>query len=317
MSLIGKVPERADIGSKEHKMKEEKLTVKPLRIQLDSQKQTLKETLNVSFKLSDVQPLEMQIAGHGSMGDDQRGLLVHASGIVLKPVQAVPKGPREVAFYTKLSSSTHTTDLKLLTLTAKFFGLETLEGCDYLVLENLTEGLRKPCVMDVKIGRRTYGPDASKDKMTKEDSKYCGTKVPLGFSVLGIITHNRTGYLRLDKSFGRSLNVDNIHLVNANFLKLDHKEAVTVAHSFVEKLEDLINFFSTQTRYHFYASSLLFVYDSDAIDVGASVRLKMIDFAHVFPGHDSLDDNFIHGLQNLTDLFKTFLLPNFINQQIH
>ena len=28
-----------------------------------------------------------------------RGLLVHESGFVLKPVQAPPKGTREVAFY--------------------------------------------------------------------------------------------------------------------------------------------------------------------------------------------------------------------------
>ena len=48
---------------------------------------------------------------------------------------------------------------------------------DYLVLENLTQGLGAPCVMDVKIGARTYGPDASEAKMKQEDAKYQGTKV--------------------------------------------------------------------------------------------------------------------------------------------
>ena len=63
-----------------------------------------------------VSPLQTQIAGHGSENDGQRyfsrwtqgttaidvlarGLLVHESGFVLKPVQAPPKGTREVAFY--------------------------------------------------------------------------------------------------------------------------------------------------------------------------------------------------------------------------
>ena len=37
----------------------------------------------------------------GTMANDvlARGLLVHESGFVLKPVQAPPKGTREVAFY--------------------------------------------------------------------------------------------------------------------------------------------------------------------------------------------------------------------------
>ena len=48
---------------------------------------------------------------------------------------------------------------------------------DYLVLENLTQGLGAPCVMDVKIGARTYGPDASEAKKKQEDAKYQGTKV--------------------------------------------------------------------------------------------------------------------------------------------
>ena len=45
------------------------------------------------------------------------------------------------------------------------------------MLENLTQGLKAPCVMDVKIGARTYGPDATEAKMKQEDAKYLGTKV--------------------------------------------------------------------------------------------------------------------------------------------
>ena len=72
MSVFGKGPVRTEMGSKELQRKEDKLTVKPIRIQLDSQKQSLKKTLNVSIKSSDVQPLETQIAGHGTNGDGKR-----------------------------------------------------------------------------------------------------------------------------------------------------------------------------------------------------------------------------------------------------
>jgi hypothetical protein len=43
-----------------------------------------------------------------------------------------------------------------------------------------TQGMRRPCVMDIKIGARTYGPDASPAKVRQEDAKYLGTKKPLG-----------------------------------------------------------------------------------------------------------------------------------------
>ena len=37
-----------------------------------------------------------------------------------------------------------------------------------------------PCVMDIKIGAKTYGPTASAAKIAQEDAKYLGTKKPLG-----------------------------------------------------------------------------------------------------------------------------------------
>ena len=45
------------------------------------------------------------------------------------------------------------------------------------MLENLTRDLGAPCVMDIKIGARTYGPDATDANKKKKDAKYQGTKV--------------------------------------------------------------------------------------------------------------------------------------------
>jgi hypothetical protein len=39
----------------------------------------------------------------------------------------------------------------------QFYGIESIRGCDaderqhYLVLEDLTQGMRRPCVRDIKI----------------------------------------------------------------------------------------------------------------------------------------------------------------------
>jgi len=43
---------------------------------------------------------------------------------------------------------------------------------DYLVLGDITEGYALPSVMDVKIGSRTWGPDAPMKKRQQEDKKY-------------------------------------------------------------------------------------------------------------------------------------------------
>ena len=131
--------------------------------------------------------------------------------------------------------------------------------------------------------------------------------------MLGIISHDLAGVRRLTKTFGRGLARENIHQVLENFIRLEPPTARRVAQAFLDKLEVFSEFFSRQTRYHVYASSLLFVYDFAALQNGDesglinSVRLKLIDFAHVFPGDDQLDENFIHGLRNLSELFRSFV----------
>jgi len=270
-----------------------------------------------------VVPLPTQIAGHGSENDGQRGLLVHESGFVLKPVQAPPKGLREVAFYRAITSSTHPEDRAMKELTATFYGTESVKVqngvvgvSEYLVLENLTAGLALPCVMDVKMGRRTYGPDATREKARQEDAKYRGTKEPFGFSVLGIISHGPSGVERRTKAFGRGLGEATIHQVLEAFIRVEERDlADMVAQVFLDKLGEFSRFFGRQRRYHVYASSLLFVYDRAAVGRGrpalaATARLKLIDFAHVFPAEGRLDENFLFGLGNLEDMFRRFLARN-------
>lgn len=87
------------------------------------------------------------------------------------------------------------------------------------------------------------------------------------------------------------------------------------ATAFLNSLRGIEEFFERQTTYHVYASSLLFVYDGaflQNLDLNQSksedwVRLKMIDFAHVFPANGAKDENFIFGLKNLLKIFIDFL----------
>jgi len=306
-------------GNEKKKGKKEKnLTVKPIRLQLEEQsKNSLKKTLKVGIQVCEVSPLETQIAGHGSCDDGLSGMLQHSQGFVLKPVQPPPRGQREVDFYTKITSSAADDDVKMRELTAKFHGVENIKMTDgtksqFLMLENLTFGLSQPCVMDVKIGKITYGLDASDAKIARESKSYPGTKIPFGFSVLGIISNSEQGYKRLTKAFGRALDHSSLHTILDNFLDVNHKHAAQLARCFLVKLIEVYEFFSVQTSYHVFASSILFAYDYsnlDSIDWATTnpVRISLIDFAHIFPGNGVIDDNYLFGLRNLIKLFETFI----------
>jgi len=315
------------------KIKEEKkvkdLTVKPIRLKQEEPKLSIKKLVAGSIQDTDkLKPLETQVAGHGT-GDkiSHRGMLHHENGFVLKPAQAPPKGTREIEFYETISRSSNPIDAKLYSFMPKFYGTEkiSIDGLPhshYLVLEDLTEGMIAPCVMDIKIGAKTYGPTASAAKIAQEDAKYLGTKKPLGFSVLGIINRSGQdgGMKRYDKSFGMELQRNSVKKILEVFFNTpsEDKQIITkLVQHFSVLLSDVRQLFETQTRYHIYASSLLLVYDhqifsnetardSDDPKIGKHVRLRIIDFAHVFPANGTQDKNFIFGLDNLCKLFADF-----------
>ena len=54
----------------------------------------------------------------------------------------------------------------------RYFGVDKFSvggaETEYIVLEDLTEKCERPNVMDIKIGSRTYGPDALEKKRNHE-----------------------------------------------------------------------------------------------------------------------------------------------------
>ena len=183
---------------------------------------------------------------------------------------------------------------------------------DRIFLENITFGMSKPCLMDIKMGRITYGPDATEVKRAKESKSYPGTKYPLGFSVMGIISHSDSGYKRLTKEFGRSLDEGSLPEVLDNYLQVNSKFSKALAECFLVKLREVQALFLSQKSYRLYGSSILFSYDYDSlasVDWKSKnpVRLNLIDFAHNFPAEDKLDENYLFGLNNLIKLFDNFL----------
>jgi len=263
-----------------------------------------------------------QVGGHGAWDKDQT-MQVNKKGLVLKPVAQDVRGKREVEFFQTVFNSTDPKVKVFADFLPYFHGVNKKKRDDgslgeFLMMENLTNNFSKPCIMDVKIGARTYGPDAKPEKMKQQDASYTGTKVPYGFSVPGLSVHcgdNKDTLVVKDKSYGKTLNKDNIDELLELYLdtNTDIKLAQEVAKLFTEELQKIAALFASQTQFHFFASSLLFVYDAEGVknnkDMGPEhlrkfINLKMIDFAHVWPAEDKLDENYSRGVMSLIELFS-------------
>lgn len=206
---------------------------------------------------------------------------------------------------------------------------------NYICMEDLHAHCETPCVLDIKVGRITYDPMANETKIQEQSTKYPRVR-DFGFRILGM----RTGLANRDKSYGKSLdNQEQVFEAIESFFESLYQtdRKVVVIGKMLDRLEAILEWFETMNnnQLRFYSSSLLFVYDSslrksqqetneEALKrLSQSVRVGMIDFAHVFHSHDppegpsrsgsgtsiftsgelNKDDNYLYGLRRLVKFF--------------
>ena len=181
--------------------------------------------------------------------------------------------------------------------------------------------------MDIKIGSRTWGPDATEIKAQHEAAKYPGTKIPLGFSVLGIIANpinlannGNDKPKRYDKTFGKELKTEDVHRFVEIYFDVGNSGKIKdLAQVVISRLESILDIYTRQRKYLTYAASTLFVYDAELVrqylDSGdkkvleRAVNIRLIDFAHVFPNEAKVEDeNFTRGLRNLIKVISDAML---------
>ncbi|XP_040575294.1 inositol polyphosphate multikinase [Lepeophtheirus salmonis] len=260
-----------------------------------------------------VKNLHTQVGGHIGF--------LKLSEYVLKPVQAAMKGVREKKFYENV-------ELPLAQFIPEYYGIvelklhENEDTKEYIVLEDIAKGFVCPTIADIKIGKRTYGPDASPDKIDAENSKYSGTKVPFGLSFVSMFVYPISLDDKVpqiyDRNFGKKLKTEEIYQIPIIFFDLKSGFRVKpLIRCVIEKIKKIKEIFETQVSYNLYSSSLLIVYDThivrawiknpDTTDISSSVRVKIIDFAHAHESNGKMDTNFLFGLNNLITLFEKML----------
>lgn len=303
--------------------------------------------------------METQVAGH-TFDRSSLGLLQDSGGCVLKPLGKPECGEREKNFYEYLQEAEKSNGSNLLLLLGSFVPkyrrtvtlVVNNSQHTFLKMEDLTKGMRKPCIMDIKVGKRTWDPMASEQKRSVEEQKYTRCKQVLGLCIPGfqVYTHKDCKLLRFSKEYGKNLDSDGFHATIALFMNAQNGEVCRpLVFEILKQLYRIRDWFRVQTLYNFYASSLLIVYDYEHLekfllqnyshqDNGISqltngdlennhsvhlnaqadteyktsdaewVKVKMIDFAHVFPTtNQSLDTNYIFGLENLIMVFEELI----------
>lgn len=173
-------------------------------------------------------------------------------------------------------------------------------------MEDLTFGMSKPSIIDIKIGRRLFDIDASPEKVFRRTMKAeTTTSGSLGFRICGVKAFTVEGepVLHKKQDLMSLTEAGVITTLQLYFSALSRTHRTHLSRLFLSRLRHILQIIQTSSL-QLISSSVLLVYDLD--DPGRAT-CKIIDFAHSHLHTDTahLDENYIHGLASLIGFMES------------
>ncbi|KAH5394289.1 kinase [Parastagonospora nodorum] len=281
-----------------------------------------------TFDASKLQSFGNAAAGHDGVLSDESGAVVvkpctvaeiaFYESVAASHADLVPHLPTFMGQLTLSAEQTADTAVESGTIQTGDGSVERLHGKKlstelHIVLENITNGFKKPNVLDLKLGAQLWDEDSKPEKRARLDAVSAETTSgSLGFRIAGMRTYKGTptcdapkelqkfveadkegGYWVFNKMYGRKFSAEDVdggfvsYIFPGTKSQAELERAREVLAFFLGEVKDIIEVFEKKES-RMYSASILLVYEGD-VDEYAKTK-QILRSAHP-EGEEEDEDN--------------------------